>query len=238
VLKIEEHSRNANRPLVVLLLACAVWLPYGVAAADISLADGSPAENSITTSSALQTGLVSASAETTPRVSRAEQIRYLLDDLDEPDMTYWSQKRRDDYAALQATDLSDDVPEGILRLPTIDVEFPVYSGTVEKYLTLGAGRIEGTAPLGMSGNTGIASHRDGFFRGLKDVREGDPIQVRTMSGELEYRIVEMFIVDPQDAYVLYPTEEDAITIVTCYPFYHVGHAPQRYIIRAHRQEPN
>jgi sortase A len=156
-----------------------------------------------------------------------------MDRLSAPDMSDWSENRIRAYEALAAR--ANDLPEGIMRIPTVDLELPVFAGTEEKNLTRGAGRIEGTPPLGASGNTGIAAHRDGYFRALKDVKLGDAILVDTLAGTHEYEIVDLFIVDPADVHVLDPTEDDAITLVTCYPFYFVGHAPQRYIVRAHRK---
>ena len=98
-------------------------------------------------------------------------------------------------------------------------------------LNRGAGWIEGTAGLGSSGNVGVAGHRDGFFRGLKDIKQGDAIEIATIDGSLTYQVSEIMIVDPKDVYVLEPTPDPAITLVTCYPFYFVGHAPKRYIVK-------
>jgi sortase A len=99
-------------------------------------------------------------------------------------------------------------------------------------LNRGAGWIEGTAGLGSSGNVGVAGHRDGFFRGLKDINEGDAIEIATIDGSLTYKVSEIMIVEPKDVYVLEPTPDPSVTLVTCYPFYFVGNAPQRYIVRA------
>lgn len=149
-----------------------------------------------------------------------------------PDMSDWSEQRISDYATVTASAAADGVPEGIVRIPSISMQVPVFAGTDEENLTRGAGRIEGTPALGGPGNTGIAAHRDGYFRALKDVKVGASIFVETLSGEREYRITDLLIVEPSDIHVLGPTENDAITLVTCYPFYFVGSAPQRYIVRA------
>lgn len=78
---------------------------------------------------------------------------------------------------------------------------------------------------------GIAGHRDGFFRVLKDISVGDFIDIESLAGSRRYRVLETLIVDPADVYVLDPTQEPSVTLVTCYPFYFVGHAPQRFIVR-------
>jgi sortase A len=126
------------------------------------------------------------------------------------------------------------VPEGIVRIPSIELEVPVFPGTAETSLARGAGRIEGTPVLGHGGNSGIAAHRDSYFRALKDVQLGDPIEIETMGGVQQYKIVDLSIVGPDAVHVLEPTELDTITLVTCYPFYFVGNAPQRYIVRAEK----
>jgi LPXTG-site transpeptidase (sortase) family protein len=151
---------------------------------------------------------------------------------DEPDMREWSESRKSAYEDLQGA--ANPLPEGILRIPAVQLEVPVFAGTGDFALTRGAGRIEGTPELGNPGNTGIAAHRDGWFRVLKDVRVGDAVEIETLQGELQFRITETFVVEPADVQVLAPTEQHSLTLVTCYPFYFVGSAPQRYIVRAVR----
>ena len=89
---------------------------------------------------------------------------------------------------------------------------------------------------GADGNTGIAGHRDGFFRGLKDIEPDDAIELETVRGREVYRVERTWVVDPEDVSVLDPTPARSLTLVTCYPFYHVGPAPQRYIVRAARAD--
>jgi sortase A len=121
-----------------------------------------------------------------------------------------------------------------MRIPAVQLEVPVFAGTSDVALTHGAGRIEGTPVLGNPGNTGIAAHRDGWFRVLKDVRVGDAVEIETLQGEMRFRITETSVVEPADLQVLAPTEQHSLTLVTCYPFYFVGSAPQHYIVRAVR----
>ena len=109
---------------------------------------------------------------------------------------------------------------------------PVFDGTSEQNLNRGAGRIPGTARIGEPGNLGIAAHRDGFFRVLKDVRIGDVLLLERLGATDAYRIVSTVIVDPSDVSVLEPTATHSVTLVTCFPFYYVGSAPQRFIVHA------
>lgn len=120
----------------------------------------------------------------------------------------------------------------VLRIPRIALEVPVADGTTERVLRAGAGLVEGTATPGGGGNIGIAAHRDTYFRGLKDVVVGDLIELETLKGTDTYRVSTLSVVAPTDVYVLDETTEPALTLVTCYPFYFVGNAPQRYIVRA------
>ena len=146
------------------------------------------------------------------------------------DKTLWSQVRVRAYKAA----LQRETPPtlAILRIPRIRLEVPVYDGTGDAVLDLAAGRIEDTALPGTAGNVGIAAHRDGFFRVLKDVKEGDALVLETPAATEHYRVEWIRITDPTDVSVIDPTPGPAVTLVGCYPFYHVGSAPQRFIVRA------
>ncbi len=146
------------------------------------------------------------------------------------DMKLWSPGRVKAYrAALQ----QESLPTlAILRIPRLKLEVPVYDGTTDAVLDLAAGRIEGTALPGTTGNVGIAAHRDGFFRVLKDLKEGDALELDTPSAAEQYRVEWIRITTPDDVSVIDPTPGRAVTLVGCYPFYHVGSAPQRFIVRA------
>ena len=124
----------------------------------------------------------------------------------------------------------------MLSIPRIRLEVPVLQGTDDWTLNRAVGVIEGTPLPGSPGNSGIAGHRDSFFRVLKDVVTGDLMTVETARATETYRIERIWIVDPTDVSVLDPTESPSITLVTCYPFYFVGSAPQRYIVRAVRHQ--
>jgi sortase A len=103
----------------------------------------------------------------------------------------------------------------------------------ERTLEIAAGHIPDTAFPGQIGNVGVAAHRDTLFRNLKDVRHGDTITLATLDGEFVYRVVSFQIVQRTDVSVLDPSPEgNTLTLVTCYPFYLVGHAPQRFIVHA------
>lgn len=123
-------------------------------------------------------------------------------------------------------------PIGRLEIPSLDLAVMVLDGTDEPTLNRAVGRIAGTAMPGEIGNVGIAGHRDGWFRALRNVSPGEEIVLRTLDGRYRYRVEEIEIVDPGDTSVLEPTRAARLTLVTCYPFYWMGNAPQRYIVKA------
>ena len=122
-------------------------------------------------------------------------------------------------------------PIAILRIPDLGLEVPVYASASELYLNRGAGLIEGMGLPDKGGNLGIAGHRDGFFRVLKDVVPGQRIEIETQKRKHSYRVVSTEVVDPSELRVLADTLDPTVTLVTCYPFYFLGSAPQRFIVR-------
>ncbi|MCU0302445.1 MAG: class D sortase [Thermoanaerobaculales bacterium] len=148
------------------------------------------------------------------------------------DTTLWAEDRIAEYEASLSHEF--EAPLAVLRIPKIGLEVAVLAGTDELALNRGVGHIAGTPPPGAGGNCGIAGHRDGYFRGLKDIAIGDAIELETLDGAATYEITEILIVKPSDVWVLNPTAAPSLTLVTCYPFYFVGSAPQRFIVRAER----
>ena len=151
-----------------------------------------------------------------------------------PDYELWSPVRVKAWKEARAKE--SPLPLAVLRIPRIRLVVPVLPGTDDWTLNRAVGVIEGTPSPGSPGNSGIAGHRDSFFRSLKDVVTGDLLTLEMPRTTETYRIERIWIVDPEDVSVLDPTESPSITLVTCYPFYFVGSAPQRYIVRAVRQQ--
>lgn len=147
-----------------------------------------------------------------------------------PDQSLWAENRIREYEASLAVEA--DPPLAVMSIDRLGLEVPVYNGADDLNLNRGVGRIKGTAAVDADGNLGIAGHRDGFFRGLKDIEIGDAIELLTPRGRTAYAVSSIEIVDPADVWVLEPTEEKTVTLVTCYPFYYVGHAPKRFIVKA------
>jgi sortase A len=153
-----------------------------------------------------------------------------------PDFSLWSAKRIQGYQESLAAHFAPSL--ALLSIPKIHLEVPVLEGTDDISLNRAVGHIEGTPRPGESGNIGIAGHRDGFFRGLKDVVAGDTIEIMTQKETSTYVIDQIVIVNPSDVSVLASRSRSSVTLVTCYPFYFVGSAPQRYIVQASLKSSN
>jgi sortase A len=108
----------------------------------------------------------------------------------------------------------------------------VREGVGEDTLRVALGHIPDTALPGTQGNVSIAGHRDTLFRKLRGVRKNDEIVVETLRGKYVYRVEGTQVVSPQDVSVLDPKPSHDLTLVTCYPFYYVGSAPDRFVVSA------
>jgi sortase A len=124
--------------------------------------------------------------------------------------------------------------EGTILIPRLGVEGNILEGADDDILRVAVGHIPGTALPGTAGNTALAAHRYGYFKGLRGVRKGDRITVRTPAGTYHYAVDHIDVVEVTDISVLAPTPTPTLTLVTCYPFDFIGAAPQRFIVRAHR----
>ena len=121
---------------------------------------------------------------------------------------------------------------GRLEAPSVRMSTAVLEGSDDATLGRGAGHIEDTPLPGQAGNIGIAGHRDTVFRPLRNIHVDDPLDLTTAGLVFRYRVTKTLIVGPDDVYVLDPTEQPTMTLVTCYPFDFVGHAPRRFIVQA------
>jgi len=152
-------------------------------------------------------------------------------------LALWDGKRI--LAYKKSLHVADEPALAVLRVPALGIEAPVLEGTSDAALNRGVGHIEGSAEPGEAGNVGIAGHRDGFFRALKDVKLGEVLDLerRTSAGikSEQYKVERISVVEPTDTSVLKATDEATLTLVTCYPFYFVGSAPQRFVVQAKKQ---
>lgn len=123
---------------------------------------------------------------------------------------------------------------GEIEVPRLGLKAIVVQGDSEKLLRRAVGHLPETALPGEAGNVALAGHRDGLFRPLRNVRPGDWITLRTQDHEFQYQVEWTAVVPPTAVRVIQPTSEPALTLVTCFPFYYVGAAPDRFVVRAHK----
>jgi sortase A len=126
---------------------------------------------------------------------------------------------------------------GEMMIPRLELKTIVAQGESPKILRRAVGHVPGTAMPGQPGNVALAGHRDSFFRSLRGIQLGDAISIKTPDGEFEYQVESIAVVMPTDVQVLQPSPGNVLTLVTCFPFYYVGAAPKRFIVRARQIHP-
>jgi sortase A len=123
---------------------------------------------------------------------------------------------------------------GTIDIPRVHISVMVAEGTSARVLQLAAGHVTGTALPGEPGNVVLAAHRDTFFRRLGELKSGDYIRLAVPGRQYAYSVRFADIVGPNETWILEPSPGQSLTLVTCYPFYFVGPAPKRFVIRARR----
>ncbi|MBW8190459.1 class D sortase [Neiella marina] len=145
----------------------------------------------------------------------------------QPDTSLWSDSAKNKYQ--KTLQQANEEVMALLEIDAVDIKVPVYFDTSELNLNRGAGLVAGAG----ANNLAIAAHRDSYFRGLADIETNDTIRVRNSDGVSEiYQVNKVLIVEPDDTRLLRTAEQPELTLITCYPFYFVGSAPQRYIVKA------
>ena len=125
-------------------------------------------------------------------------------------------------------------PIGTLEIARLGLTGVVVEGDQDAVLDRAIGHLPDTPLPWREGNSALAAHRDAIFRPLKGVRLGDILRLKTPHGDFDYRVSETLIVKPEDVWVLDPTPVTTLTLISCWPFNYIGHAPERFIVRAER----
>jgi sortase A len=136
---------------------------------------------------------------------------------------------------------SADLPGGLigrLDIPRLRISAPIQSGDDANVLDYAVGYLPDTPLPWKPGNSALAAHRDRLFRRLEGIQVGDDIELSTRHGNLLYKVSRTLIVDPKDVWVLNPTPDANLTLITCYPFQYVGNAPKRFIVQARKVQPS
>src|SRR5579871_6866478 len=123
---------------------------------------------------------------------------------------------------------------GRLEIPRLGLSVVLIEGDDARILRRAVGHVPSTPLPGQTGNSALTGHRDTFFRPLKNIHADDIITVTTLDGEYRYRVVSTSVVSPDNVSVLNAGQGEMLTLITCYPFYFVGSAPDRFIVRAER----
>jgi sortase A len=149
-----------------------------------------------------------------------------------------SQQQRRAQQAANPGDTSAPVDDGLTRLsiPKIDFDAVVVEGTTRKKLLLGPGHMEETPAPGTEGNSVITAHRDTFFRHIVELAKGDELVVQRNGKKYTYEVQSKRVVKPEDVSVIKPTKDSRITLITCYPTYYIGPAPERLVVMAKLKE--
>lgn len=201
--KVRAHpAPRRNRSAITRIAACMAFLPM----------------------------LALASERTTMWIQDPWTGESVLTTVEAPDQSLWDATQVSDYEKALQEDFPP--PLGVLTISKLGLQVPIFNGADDHTLDRGAGRIKGMAKPGEDGNFGVSAHRDSFFRVLKDIAPGDDVLVQTAHGVDRYVVKQIDIVPKEDASVLQVDDGKMLTLVTCYPFYHVGHAPERYIVTA------
>jgi sortase A len=123
---------------------------------------------------------------------------------------------------------------GTLEIARLGLSGVVVEGDDDAVLDRAIGHLPDTPLPWHEGNSALAAHRDAIFRPLKGVRLGDVLRLETPHGDFDYRVRDTLIVKPDEVWVLDPTETTTLTLISCWPFNYIGHAPERFIVRAER----
>lgn len=123
---------------------------------------------------------------------------------------------------------------GRIEIAHLGLSAIVMEGDDRRTLRRAVGHIPGTALPGKTGNMVLTAHRDTFFRPLRNIRLDDIVTLTTLQGEFRYRVLSTQVVSPDNVSVLDPGRNEILTLITCHPFYFVGAAPNRFIVRAER----
>jgi len=125
---------------------------------------------------------------------------------------------------------------GEMQIPRLGLKVVFVQGDSLRILRRAVGHISETPLPGEPGNVVLTGHRDSFFRPLRNIQSGDAIALKTSDGDFQYQVESTSVVSPDDMQVLQPSREPTLTLITCFPFYYVGPAPKRFVIRARQME--
>ena len=142
----------------------------------------------------------------------------------------WQEQQKPSAAVAASASVPRD--DGLTRvsIPKINLDVIVVEGTNHRALRIGPGHLRNTPIPGEPGNSVISAHRDTFFRHIYELSKGDEIQVRREGRTYTFQVTGKKIVMPDDLSVVKSTSDVRLTLITCYPIYYIGPAPQRLVV--------
>lgn len=136
--------------------------------------------------------------------------------------------------------LPDDV-FGVLRIPAMDLEMPIYLGANDENMAAGAAVLTQTSiPIGGENtNAVIAGHRGWngypYFLDIENLQVGDLVYIKNIWEELTYKVTAIRIAYPDDIdAILIQPGKDMVTLLTCHPPNTGGR--YRYLVYCERAE--
>jgi sortase A len=142
----------------------------------------------------------------------------------------WEKSKRG-KKIVKAWSWADTYPIGKLSIRSIDLSRVVLKDARNKSLSFGPAHISVSSRPGSNGNIAIAGHRDSFFKNLRFVERGEVIELESMSSVQYFIVTDIQITDPENTRWAENTQDNVITLITCYPFDYDGPAPKRYVVR-------
>jgi len=142
----------------------------------------------------------------------------------------WQEQQKPSAGVATGESLSKD--DGLTRvsIPKINLDVIVVEGTNHRALRIGPGHLKNTPIPGELGNSVISAHRDTFFRHIYELNRGDEIEVRRNGRTYTFEVTGKKIVMPNDLSVVKNSSDARLTLITCYPIYYIGPAPQRLVV--------
>lgn len=155
-----------------------------------------------------------------------------------PDSFAVAEAQEDNSAYMSCLNVSGDGMMGMIEIPKIDIELPIYHTTEKEVLEKAAGHLEGSSlPVGGE-NTHcvISAHRGlpsaSLFTDLDKLKEGDHFLIHVLNETLSYEVDKITVVEPKETDVLAVEHgEDLVTLLTCTPY---GVNSHRLLVRGHR----
>lgn len=143
--------------------------------------------------------------------AKAVLAQYLLDDAWQRTLEGQTQARPWRWA--------DTWPVARLSQPRLGIEQIVLAGASGRVLAFGPGHVSASAMPGTPGNVVISGHRDTHFRWLRELRDGDRLEMQLADGRtLHYAVLRTAVHDRSDTYLLDTHGFDGLRLITCYPF--------------------